>query len=169
MSEPNAFTLEQLEEHLDVHGSVLERWPQELRPAAQQLLDSSPEARAAWARAERLAALLDAAPDVLPSAALQARIAALPARHPQGWASWWPFGNPLAPLLGWAAAGAIGVFVGSSSLSGSLPGLELDAPEDIAALAAEPLEDDAADSLSSEEWGELELALGLDPEWEEEP
>jgi hypothetical protein len=171
MTKQAPFDLDQLEQHLDVHGSVLERWPDDVQPAARQLLESSSEARAAWARAERLAALLNAAPDILPSAALQARIAALPARHPRGWAAWWPFGNPVAPLLAWAAAGVIGVFVGSSSL----PGFELDAGEDpAAALLAEPWEDDAADPAASDpaagdEWSEIELALGLDPEWEEEP
>jgi hypothetical protein len=164
MTRQPAFDLEQLEHHLDVFGSALERWPAEVQPEARRLLQSSPEARAAWERAERLTALLDAAPDVLPSAMLQARIAALPARHRRGWAAWWPFGNPLAPVLGWAAAAAIGVFVGSSSLSSFEP----EPPADHH-VAAEPSEEDAADVEASEEWSEIELALGLDPEWEEEP
>lgn len=168
MTQHEPFDLEQLEHHLDVYGSRLESWPAEAQAAARSLLESSAEARAAWARAERLTALLDAAPDVLPSAALQARVAALPARHPRGWAAWWPFGNPLAPLLGWAAAAAIGVFVGSSS-----PGLELDPREDaLAASLGDVAEDEeTADMLAGDEWSELELALalGLDPEWEEEP
>lgn len=166
MTQPKLFDLAQLEHYLDVHGSTLERWPADVQPAARRLLESSLEARAAWARAERLSALLDAAPEVLPSAALQARIAALPARHPRGWAAWWPFGNPLAPLLGWAAAAAIGVFVGSRAL----PGAELGAGEGApAALRGEPPEEEAVDTGAGEEWSELELALGLDPEWEEEP
>lgn len=162
------FELEQLEEQLEVHGCRLERWPEELQPLARRLLESSPEARATWASAERLAALLDAAPDVLPSAALQARVAALPARHPQGWAAWWPFGNPFAPLLAWGAAAAIGLVVGS----GAVPGFDLDASDDsaVASFTAEPEEADA-DTATPDEWTdlELELALGLDPEWEEEP
>jgi hypothetical protein len=166
MKQHPTLELEQLEHYLDLHGSVLERWPAELQAAAQRLLQSSAEARAAWARAERLTALLDAAPDVLPSATLQARIAALPARHPRGWAAWWPFGNPLAPLLGWAAAAVVGVFVGSSSL----PGFGLDPAAEMQALVgAQPAEEEAVDEEASEEWSELELALGLDPEWEEEP
>jgi hypothetical protein len=158
--------LDQLEQYLDVYGSVLDRWPQELQPAARQLLKSSPEARQAWSSAERLTALLDAAPDLLPSAELSARIAALPARRPQGWAAWWPFGNPLAPLFAWAAAAAIGVFVGS----GSLPGFEPEASEEpVATVSADAQEEDAADVTGSEDWSEVELALGLYPEWEEEP
>lgn len=161
------FDLEQLEQHLDVYGSALERWPAEAQAAARRLLESSAEARAAWARAERLTALLDAAPDVLPSAALQARIAALPARHPRGWAAWWPFGNPLAPLLGWAAAAAFGVLVGSSSI----PGLELESGMGAPVATADEAwaEEEAFDPLAVEEWSELELALGFYPEWEEEP
>jgi hypothetical protein len=166
MTRRESFELEQLEQGLDAYGSALERWPQELQLLARQLLETSSEARQAWSRAERLAALLDAAPDVLPSAELRARIAALPVRHPQGWAAWWPFGNPLAPVLGWAAAAAIGVFVGS----GFLPGLESEAPDQVVASApVEALEEDATDLVGGEDWSELELALGLDPEWEEEP
>lgn len=167
MTRQKPFDLEQLEHYLDVHGSALERWPADAQPAARQLLETSAEARAVWARAERLTALLDAAPDVLPSAALAARIAALPARHPRGWAAWWPFGNPLAPLLGWAAAAAFGVFVGSSS---SLQGFELEAGEDArAVLQGAAQEREVVDTGAGEEWLELELALGLDSEWEEEP
>ncbi len=165
MTERKPFTLEALEAGLDLHGSALERWPADMRASAQELLDTSADARALWARAERLAALLDAVPDVLPSAALQARIAALPARHPRGWAAWWPFGNPLAPLLAWGAAAAIGVFVGSS-----VPGFELEPPEGSpAAFLAEPLDEEPEDSLAGEDWSEIELALGLDLYWEEEP
>ncbi|MEY2933588.1 MAG: hypothetical protein RL033_4337 [Pseudomonadota bacterium] len=168
MTQHERFDLDQLEQYLDVYGSALERWPQELQPAARQLLESSPEARQAWSRAERLTALLAAAPDLLPSAELSARIAALPVRRPQGWAAWWPFGNPLAPLFAWAAAAAIGVFVGS----GSLPGFEPEVSDEAVATAtvsAEAQEEDAADVTGSDDWSEVELALGLYPEWEEEP
>jgi hypothetical protein len=168
MTQTERFDLDQLEQYLDVYGSTLDRWPQELQPAARQLLESSPEARQAWASAERLTALLDAAPDLLPSAELSARIAALPARRPQGWAASWPFGNPLAPLFAWAAAAAIGVFVGS----GSLPGFEPEASDETVATvsaSAEALQEGAADVTDGDDWSDVELALGLYPEWEEEP
>ena len=41
-----------------------------------------------------------------------------------------------------------------------------DAP---AALLREPAEEYTADTVAGEEWSEIELALGLYPEWEEEP
>jgi hypothetical protein len=179
--------LERFEHLLDVHGADLERWPEELRREARELLSSSAPAQLAWSRAERLAAVLDAAPDILPSAALSARIAALPARYPQGWAAWWPFGNLLAPLLGWGAAAAFGLLVGS----GVVPGLDGDFGASTPATAltgvsasGEPAEDElaqgaaadgtlaeanAADELSGDDWSDFELALGLAPGWEEEP
>ena len=174
--------LERFEQLLDVHGADLERWPEELRTHARELLTSSAPAQLAWSRAERLAALLDAAPDVLPSAALSARIASLPARHPQGWAAWWPFGNPLAPLLAWGAAAGFGLLVGS----GLVPGLDGDfgagatsepaamesaesAAPDPSALAAKPAEPNAGEEPQGDDWGDFELALGLAPSWEDEP
>lgn len=170
MTRAERFDLDQLEQYLDVYGSVLNRWPQELQPAARQLLESSLEARQAWASAERLTALLDAAPDLLPSAELSARIAALPARRPQGWAAWWPFGNPLAPLFAWAAAAAIGVFVGSGSLPGFDPEVSDEAVATVSAsVEAQAQQEGAADVTDGDDWSEVELALGLYPEWEEEP
>jgi hypothetical protein len=170
MTQHEPLDLEQLEQYLDRYGSALERWPLELQPAVRQLLASSPEAQQLWSRAEHLSALLDAAPDLIPSAELSARIAALPVRRPQGWAAWWPFSNPLAPLFGWAAAAAIGVFVGS----GSLPGFEPELSDEAVATApvfveAQAQEEDAADLAAGDDWSELELALGVYPEWEEEP
>jgi hypothetical protein len=191
--------LERFEHLLDVHGADLERWPEELRANARELLQSSAPAQLAWSRAEALAAVLDAAPDVLPSAALSARIAALPARHPQGWAAWWPFGNPFAPLLGWGAAAGFGLLVGS----GLVPGLDGDfgagaagssivtdanavaevnaAPEaaagepaegaarESASLDARPADPNAGDEVQGDDWSDFELALGLAPGWEDEP
>jgi hypothetical protein len=184
--------LERFEQLLDVHGAELERWPEELREHARELLQSSVPAQHAWSNAEGLAALLDAAPDVLPSAALSARIAALPARHPQGWAAWWPFGNPLAPLLGWAAAAGFGLLVGS----GVVPGLDgsgfgagtlnvvneangsaepaandpaESAAGEAASLDAKPADSNTGDEVQGDDWSDFELALGLAPGWEDEP
>jgi hypothetical protein len=188
MTELEPLALEAFEELLDVHGADLARWPAEQRNRAERLLASSAAAQQLLARAARVAALLDALPDMLPSAELSARIAALPVRHPRrGGSAWWPFGNPLAPVLAWGAAAAFGLFVGS----GAAPDLEplfdgsaaLSAQADSEAraeaggapAAPEPLveaesgDDSASDDPDGDEWSELELALGLDSEWEEEP
>jgi hypothetical protein len=178
--------LERFEELLDVHGADLERWPEELRAAARELLNGSAPAQLAWSRAERLAAVLAAAPDVLPSAALSARIAALPARHPQGWAAWWPFANPLAPLLAWGAAAGFGLLVGS----GVVPGFDggdfgaatvnvssepaaSESAENVAresgALDSKPADPDGGDEVQGDDWSDFELALGFSPGWEDEP
>jgi hypothetical protein len=178
--------LERFEQLLDVHGTNLERWPEELRATARELLQDSAPAQLAWSRAERLAALLDAAPDVLPSAALSARIAALPVRHPQGWAAWWPFGNPLAPLLGWGAAAAFGLLVGSgvvpgfdgsdlgaSTLNASSEAAANDVTEsavrESASLDAKPADPNTGDEVQGDDWSDFELALGWAPGWEDEP
>jgi hypothetical protein len=178
--------LERFEQLLDVHGAHLERWPEELQAPARELLGSSVPAQLAWSRAERLAAVLDAAPDVLPSAALSARIAALPARHPQGWAAWWPFGNPLAPLLAWGAAAGFGLLVGSgvvpgfdgsdlgagtvNAISGPAAGESAEgAARESAALDAKPADPDTGDEVQGDDWSDFELALGLAPGWEDEP
>jgi len=182
MTDSNSLDLTRFQELLDVHGPELVRWPEPLQGAARALLAASPGAREAQRQALELAALLDAAPEILPSAALLSRIAALPARQPRGWAAWWPFGNPVAPLMGWAAAAAFGLVVGS----GSIPLLDPSAEADLAASDADAedgagLESDSAateaprqaaaegEAASDEDWNDLELALGIGWDWEEEP
>ncbi len=180
MTDSTPLDLKAFEQLLDVHGADLARWPSELAPQAQALLERSEAARALLVRAQRVASLLDAVPDLLPSAELSARIAALPARHRQGWAVWWPFGNPLAPLLAWGAAAAFGLFVGSGLVPGLDPGSEAPAPaapqegtqaDPAAPCALAESEDEPAfaDELDGDGWEELELALGLSPDWEEDP
>jgi hypothetical protein len=185
MTQRLTLELERFEQLLAEQGADLERWPEPLRAAARDLLARSSAAQHAMSRAEQLAVLLDAAPDVLPSAELCARIAALPVRHPQGWAAWWPFGNPLAPLLAWGAAAAFGLFIGS----GALPGLDpwVDASDSVAggsvasgsvangSVAGDTVAADTAsngsgtDEVQADDWSELELALGLGADWEDEP
>ena len=182
MTDSNSLDLTRFQQLLDVHGAELALWPEPLQAAARQLLAASPSAREAHQQALRLAVLLDAAPEILPSAELLARLAALPARQPRGGAAWWPFGSPVAPLMGWAAAAAFGLLVGSSSIP------LLDAPAELdGAVSAEaegspgqgaesgaseaaPLAANAyGDAAGEEDWNDLELALGMGLEWEEEP
>jgi hypothetical protein len=186
MTDSNSLDLARFEQLLDVFGPELARWPEPLQGPARELLAAMPAAREARERALQVAALLDAVPEILPSAELVSRIASLPARHPRGWAAWWPFGSPVAPLMGWAAAAAFGLLVGS----GSLPILDLSSELDVARsdaesqgsaapFAIEGAESDATeppreasadlDSAVDEDWTELEVALGIGLEWEEEP
>lgn len=148
MSQSEHLQLEVFEQLLSVHGAKLERWPEELAPRARQLLEASAAARARWSEASRLEALLDALPAVEPSSELMARIAALPARHPHSpSARWWPFGNPLAPLLAWGAAAALGLIVGVM-----VP--EVEALEGAASDVSEV-------TAPADDWSELsDLALG---------
>jgi hypothetical protein len=196
MTGSSSFDLVAFEQLLDVYGADLARWPEELQLEVRELLASSADAQLAWSRAVQMEALLDAAPDLLPSAELSARIAALPARRPQGWAAWWPFGNPLAPLLAWGAAAAFGLFIGSglvpglesvadvaSFSTGADPGLAAVVPEAVVrdsvvagAAGSDSVGKDSAgsdavssDEAQAEDWSDLELALGLGTEWEDEP
>jgi hypothetical protein len=207
MTDCTPLDLTRFEQLLDVHGAELARWPEELRAQASALLASSAEAQLVWSRAAQVEALLDGVPDLLPSAELSARIAALPVRRPQGWAAWWPFGNPVAPLLAWGAAAAFGLFIGSGIVPGldsvvdfagavssapDVAGNELagsdsagsdsagsDSAASAAAASAAPGSDSASgaspgsaaassDEATLDDWSDLELALGLAPEWEDE-
>lgn len=156
MSTSQRLELEQFEQLLSVHGATLERWPAELGASGRRLLDSSEPARQRWSEARRFEALLDAAPAVEPSSALIARIATLPARHPQSSGFvWWPFGNPFPPLLAWGAAAALGLIVGMA-----VPELEAEASS---------LPEPGEDAAQSEDLSELsELALGGQWSLEEE-
>jgi len=186
MTDSNSLDLARFEQLLDVHGAELARWPEALQGPARQLLATTPAAREARERALQMDALLDAVPEILPSAELLSRIASLPARHPRGWAAWWPFGSPVAPLMGWAAAAAFGLLVGS----GSIPILDLSGEPDVAqsdadaegsaapvaTLSAESGATDASGGTSAvdlaageEDWSDLELALGVGLEWEDLP
>jgi hypothetical protein len=154
MSASKRLELSTFERLLEVHGGSVEGWPEDLRRPAQELLESSEAARAAWSQARRLDALLGGLPDVAPSAQLIARIASLPLRHPHSGKSWWPFGHAFAPLLAWGAAAALGLIVGSVA-----------APE-LPAFQVEP----TAELGQNDDWSELsELALGADFALEDEP
>jgi hypothetical protein len=156
MSASDRLDLGAFERLLDVHGASLERWPEELRSRAQDFLASSEPARTAWNEARRLDGLLNAMPDVLPSADLLARIASLPARHPRS-SSWWPFGNALAPFLAWGAAVALGLFVGSVAV----PDLDNVEPDAVQEIGAGPANLTGAEAVPSDDWSELsELAWG---------
>ncbi len=128
----NEFSIERLKEIVDAWGASPSRWPEAERGAAEALLAASSEALGGLvAEAQRLDALLDAAPVEAPSAALMERLMAArprpaanaPSRtvaERRGW--WralvdtvWPDGSlttlprarwrpPLALLALWSAA-----------------------------------------------------------------
>jgi hypothetical protein len=153
MSASKGLELSTFQGLLEVHGSAVEGWPEELRRPAQELIESSEPARAAWSEARRLDALLGALPDVAPSAQLIARIASLPLRHPRTARSWWPF----APLLAWGGAAVLGLVVGSVAVP------------DLPAFQPEPAAE-AGQGDQGDDWSELsELAMGADFALEDEP
>jgi len=150
MSAPERLEWAVFERLLGIHGSRIERWPDSTREPVRRLLEDSERARALWAEAEQLDAWLGAALEVEPAPALLARINSLPARHPRpARAAWWPFESSLAPLLGWAAAAVLGVFVGTSDLVDiDLGDIDSDVPaEQAAAEQTEPDDGLGADDL----------------------
>jgi hypothetical protein len=154
MSMPERLDMITFERLLGIYGSRVERWPEVHREPLAHLLDSSPAALARWEEARALDRLLDALPEVEPAAALMARIAALPARHPRPERrAWWPFHGALTPLLGWAAAAVLGVLVGVAQAPDA-DDVELgDESADIAALEL------GADGV--EDWSDVsELVTG---------
>lgn len=98
---------ERLHELADAYGADLRRWPASERAFAETLIAADPSLKAVLDQAAALDALLDAAPNPVPSAALTARIlAAAPrAKNRLGKAIWY-LG------AGWAAAACAGVVAG---------------------------------------------------------
>lgn len=160
MSASNRFDEAAFARLLEVHGSNLERWPQDLAVSARELLERSAAARSSREAAQHLDTWLSEAPAVEPSADLMARIASLPARYPQSAGfGWWPFGKSFAPLVAWSAAAALGVLVGTSES----PELDVweEAPKDEVALTER--------APTGDEWSDLsELVMGADLALEDE-
>lgn len=98
---------ERLHELADAYGADLRRWPASERAFAESLIAADPSLKAVLDQAAALDALLDAAPEPVPSAALTARIlsAAPRAKSSLGKAIWY-LG------AGWAAAACAGVVAG---------------------------------------------------------
>jgi hypothetical protein len=166
MTSSGRLDLEAFERLLEIHGSRVERWPDAAREALGQLLEESPMARARWEEAKALDALLAAAPEVEPTAALVARIASLPALHPRAARpAWWPFQSSLAPLFAWGAAAALGVVVGIMQA----PEPELNVGDVTAELGYDLAGEAAVDEGSSDDWTEVSgLVMGADWALEDE-
>lgn len=148
---------------LEIHGGRVEAWPEGLREPLSQLLESSELARARWDEARELDAWLDAVPEIEPASDLVARIASLPALHPRPERlGWWPFGNPLAPLLAWGAAAALGVTLGVVATPELDLGLDPGAG-DADAVAEWSGDDEALGDDGFDDWSEVSwLAMGAD-------
>jgi hypothetical protein len=164
MSTKDALDQATFEQLLEIHGSRSERWPEALREPLARWLESSEAARARWAEATELDAWLAAMPEIEPAPDLVARIASLPALHPRPERlGWWPFGNPLAPLLAWGAAAALGVALGV--MAAPELDFELGSGDDADAVAEvfAPDEDEALDDDGADDWTEVSgLVMGAD-------
>jgi len=164
MSTKDALDQATFEQLLEIHGSHSERWPEALREPLARWLESSEAARVRWAEATELDAWLAAVPEIEPASDLVARIASLPALHPHPERlGWWPFGNPLAPLLAWGAAAALGVALGV--IAAPELDFELNPGDDGDAVAEvlDPDEGEALDDDGADDWTEVSgLVMGAD-------
>jgi len=121
-------TYERFETLADAYGGDLRRWPEAEREAARLLKETDPRAAALLADADRLDALLDAAPRAVASHALREQVlasaagAGLRARRRGGL-------GPLAWLsgAGWAAAACAGVVFGVALTSHMTANVQADA------------------------------------------
>lgn len=110
-----------LRELVCAYGADPARWPETERPAAEALLQSSPEARSVQSEAAGLDALLDGLPSEAPSAALRRKVAEIPLRHPAGVQSTerWSVWRLLPRRAVWAGVLACTLGVASGALSAS--------------------------------------------------
>lgn len=146
---------------LDTYGPKLERWPPDLEAAGRASLRESAEARAALQAAVRVERLLSAVPDVEPSARLMARIAAIPISRPAPEQQSLPFRSAWALFAAWAAAGALGVWIGTGAPVGQVM--------ESTGLASEPSLEPESPGGDADDWTELtELAFAVDLALEDE-
>lgn len=146
-------TLQRFLELLAAYGSQLSRWPEAEREAAQVLLHASEPARASLAEEAKLDAALDTlvAEDLSP--AFARRLNEIPIRVPAKARARWPFQRLWAPTLGWAAAAALGVALGSG-IGDSDSGDEL--ADSVEAAAEQAPSDEALASLALGSFADLE-------------
>ena len=115
MDNDTSMTLGDFELLLDQYGTNLADWPVDRREAAEDLLARSPEAQDEMRRAIGLALLLDLIPAPAPSAALEARVAALPQAETAHWI-WMVVARPVWRPAMLAAAMLGGIYLGGAAL-----------------------------------------------------
>lgn len=115
MDDDTPMTLGDFETLLDQYGSNLADWPVDRREAAEDLLLQSPDAQDEMRRAIGLAQLLDLVPAPAPSAALEARVAALPQAETAHWI-WMVVARPVWRPAVLAAAMLGGIYLGGAAL-----------------------------------------------------
>ncbi len=150
-SQSSSLSLERFATLVEAYGAAPDRWPDDEREAAQQLVASSAQARELLDREAALDHLLQFAPEVSPSAQLRQKVLADAPASDRGWTSrfdeWtrslWPFGPRWQPATALVAAAALGILTGTVSLGGPEPPPE---PQEL-----------------------TELAFGTDDEWSETP
>jgi hypothetical protein len=159
----------------EAYGGDLERWPEQERAWARELAVRSADARAALAGEQGLDALLAAADTPALPRALAARLEQLPPKTAVVRPLRLPRRAFCAPALGWAAAAAIGLWLGAQSAGTDDSGPDaadvtasgsFDSANDEASSNDEPsIDDEASEELADS--SVLELASGSFDEWEE--
>lgn len=133
----------------ETYGGVLERWPVAERRAARELLLREPSLRGVLAAESELDRLLAEGEGGAVSASLLARLEGIPERSPQKQ----PF--PLKarsfwlPALGWAAAAAVGLWIGTT----------VEAPElDTVAVQPDEADEPTVMEIAAGDLSDLEMA-----------
>lgn len=107
---------ERLQQLLESYGADPERFPEQERQAARQLLQQVPELSELVQEQAQIDALLaeEALPE--PSADLRRALAEIPVRHAHqvGWRALWPFGSLWQPAMAGAAALCMGIWFGAT-------------------------------------------------------
>ena len=99
----------------EAYGSDLERWPEQERELGRRLLRESEAAREIIARERGLDTLLSATAVPAVPAKLMARLAELPVRTRAPRRLVVPRRLWVGPAIGWAAAAAVGIWLGTLS------------------------------------------------------
>jgi hypothetical protein len=151
-------TLQRFLRLVEAYGSQLSRFPEAERDAAEALVRVSEPARAALDAESELDGVLDTftAPELSPT--LARRLNEIPIRAPVTRRKRWPLQRLWAPALGWAAAAALGVALGSGVAESDDT---LSEPSDSATQAT--TEQSPSDEALAE------LALGSFADFEETP
>jgi ferric-dicitrate binding protein FerR (iron transport regulator) len=118
VTSPTGMDRERFRALLASYGADFAKWPEDERARAEAFTATSHEAAQWLAEEQRLDQLLDAAPELLPSAALLRRVAEIPARNTRAVAQ--PFERLRRWIAGAVALAAVGAAVGAVMPESSL-------------------------------------------------
>jgi hypothetical protein len=128
---PKTLSLTRFRELSAAYGANLDRWPASERVQARALVEASADARALLVREQELdTALREVASEPMPGN-LAARLAHLPRERTTPRTLRFPRGVLWGPALGWAAAAAVGLWLGTQSAPDAATAVNDDSVEQV--------------------------------------